>query len=734
MKSKFLTLVLALGVVIASYSQRIIIPEPPMPRPQPGMFELELRELKVDVSIDNGNATTTLDQVFFNPTANQLQGNYMFPLPKEVAVQQFTMFINGTEVKGELLDAQKARQIYEDIVRRFQDPALLEFSEQGLARMRVFPIQPHSEVRIKLVYQHYLPEDNRTLAYSLPFSNTKQKVKTAALRVRIKSSDPLKAIYSPTHAVDVHRDGEREASVGFELGDSPLNHAFQLFFQTTRNILDASLLSYRDGSDPKGFFSVNLSPGYGEMSSIAEKDVIFIVDASGSMSGDKMEQARKALQFCIDKLGPNDGFNIVRFSTEASRLFDRLVEAKSSNKTLAFDFIRKLEAIGGTNVEEGFQLALENQAARAGRPLFLLFFTDGKPTIGETQIEPLLKRIEGFGIKGSRVFTIGIGTELNAQLLDRLTEQTLGYRMYVAANEDLEQKVSDFYLKIAYPVLTDIEWSVEGGIKTSEVYPKKLPDLFRGESLALFGRYEGKGAGKLKLSGKMNGSAVSYTFDLNFPEEETRNAFLPPLWGTRAVGYLLEQIRLRGESKELVDEVVRISKKYGILTPYTSYLIIEDEAMLIGQNRMREDDAIFAPRMTTADKQRQSGEYKDAVSQEGAGSVRASDEFQKMNQSANLADAQVGKSRMQYGGPGNTNNLAEEVAQVQGRALYNNNGTWQDSDWAEAVSNRNKVNRVQFNTTAYYQLLKDQPDTAPFLSLGQNVRFFWEGEWWEVHL
>lgn len=727
----FLTSILALPL----FSQIIIIPEPPrpIPRPQPGLFELELRKLSVEVDINERNATTTLDQVFFNPTPHQLQGYYMFPLPKDVVVKAFSMFIDGKEVKAELLDAKKAREIYEDIVRRFLDPALLEYSEQGLARMRVFPIQPQSEVRIKLSYQHFLPEDSRTVVYELPFSHHRQKVKEAAMRVRIQSADPLKAIYSPTHSIDITRKGELEATVGMELEDSVLGPSFQLFFQTARDLLDASLLTFSDGSEARGFFSLNLSPGYADQTAIAEKDVIFLVDASGSMAGDKMVQARKALQFCIQQLGTGDGFNIVRFSTEASRLFDKVVAVNESNRTKALDYAGKMEAIGGTNVEEAFQLALGSLEGRdPERPLFLLFFTDGKPTIGESRIDPLLKRIEGFGLKDIRVFTIGIGTELNAQLLDRLTEQTRGYRVYVGEKEDLEQKVSDFYLKISHPVLTDIEWTVDGQVKPSEVYPKKMPDLFRGETLALFGRYEGTGKGRLKLSGRLNGKPVSYTFELAFPETAARYDFLPPLWATRAVGYLLEQIRLHGESKELVDEVVRLAKKYGILTPYTSYLIIEDEAMLIGQNRIQRGDAIFAPRMTDDDRRRQNAEFKDAISQEGAGSVRASEEFQQLNQSSNLADAQVAKSRMQYGDPNKSRNLTDEIVRVQGRALYRNNGGWQDGGWTDGQQQNAKVNQIQFNSPGYFQLLTDEPGVAPFLSLGQNVRFWWKGEWWEV--
>jgi Ca-activated chloride channel homolog len=706
-------LVLLLGGAVSLFSQRIIIPEPPMPRPpmpQPGLFELELRELRAEVEIDQFNATTRIDQVFYNPTANQLQGEYLFPLPPGAALKQFSMFIDGKEMKGEILDAKKAKALYEDIVRRFLDPALLEFSGQGLARMRVFPIQPRSEVTIRLVYQHALPEDNRTRAYILPLSSGRKPVKSAAVKVQIRSDAPIKAIYAPSHAIDVNRKGELEAVAGMELTNAALDGPFELYFQTSRNALDASLLTFKDPAESKGFFSVNLSPGYAAQSKIAAKDVVFIVDASGSMAGDRIVQTRKALEFCIRQLGPDDAFNIVRFSTEANRLFDKLVSADSKNKATAIDYAGKLEAIGGTNVEEAFQLALQDKAGRKERPFFLLFFTDGKPTIGETSLEPLLKRIQSFGIEGTRVFTIGIGTELNAQLLDRLTEQTRGYRVYASEKEDIEQKVSDFYLKIAHPVLTDIEWTLEGGPKTSEVYPKKAPDLFRGETLALLGRYEGKGKARLYLKGRMDGKDVAFTFDMDFPAEESRHSFLPPLWGVRAVGYLLEEIRLRGESKELVDEVVRLSKKYGILTPYTSYLILEDEAIQIGQNRMRREDALFAPNVSEPERQRQAKQYRDAVSQEGAGSVRASEDIQRLNQSSNAREA------------------AGEAVRVQGRALYRNNDVWQDGEW----SNPAKVNRIAFNSEAYFRFVEANPGAAPLLSLGQKVRFYWGGEWWEV--
>lgn len=717
MKSRLLLACLLLLGVQAVRAQMIIIPEPPLPA-GPGLFQLELRQLTVHTQLVNESATTELDQVFFNPTAHQLQGYYYYPIPKDASIQDFTMWINGKETKGELLTADKARQIYEEILRKFQDPALLEYMDQGLLRMRVFPIQPQSEQRIKLTYRHSLPVDQGMVSYQLPLSSHNKTVREFAIDVDIRTAFSLKAITCPAWQAAISRKSDTEALVSFEKENVLLDKDFKLLYHTSRDELGASLLSYADGGTDC-FFQLQISPGLSQKTAYSAKDIAFVVDVSGSMTGEKLEQAKRALAFCVDHLNEGDRFNIIRFSTEANALFTELKDASQASRQDARKFVESMDAIGGTNIDEALQLAFR-QKTSANRPFFVIFLTDGKPTIGETNTDALLKKAAGYNGSQTRVFTFGIGTELNTRLLDLLTESTRGYRTYILPEEDIELAVSSFYSKVSHPVLTDVEYSVEG-VKVKDCYPKKLPDLFRGEILTLTGLYDGNGPAKVILKGKVNGQTLTHTFNVDFAKQATQFDFIPPLWGARAVGYLLDQIRLNGESKELVDEVVRLSKKYGIITPYTSYLIIEDESQLIGGNVIRRDQSVLAPRVSEAERPAQSGDYDRAMKQhEGPGSVEASKEIQTMANSTNLDDMQSESSE----------ELAADIRFVQGRAVYLNQGQWLDSYVADKASRQEKfrVNRIQFNSPEYFQLLKDKPQSADFLALGNNVQFVLEDE------
>jgi Ca-activated chloride channel family protein len=573
-------------------SQQIIIPEPPVGRV--GLFQMEIRKMQVEATVNDQIAEISLDQTFFNPTANQLQGYFMYPIPVGASIRNFTMYINGVETKGELLDAAKARQIYDEILRRFQDPALLEYQDQALLRMRVFPIQPGSETRITLTYTQVLPKDNGTTALVLPIPANANKLgpNVYSAKVDISTSQSLKNIYCPSHQAEIRRNGDQEAVVGLEIDQTVPPTDLQIYFAGDRQDVSASLLHYCEEAED-GFFFLNLSPGIAEEQQIAQKDITFVLDASGSMAGPKMEQAKKALLFCLENLNEGDRFNVVRFSTEAEALFPDLRSYDQRNKREARTFVENLDAIGGTNMEEALDLALNQDDGE--RIHMIIFLTDGKPTIGETNEDRLLEWVTEVNTQQRRIFTFGIGTELNTHLLDRLTVLTRAYRTYVLPDEDIEVKVSDFFTKVSAPVLTNLEWSVKRGseVELVEVYGKELPDLFRGGSISLLGKYRGQGTTTFILTGESNGQEKRYEYELSFPDESDQHDFIPPLWGARAVGYLLDQIRLNGESEELVSEVVRLSKLYGIITPYTSYLILEDEAQLLGQNRMRTEDALL---------------------------------------------------------------------------------------------------------------------------------------------
>ena len=360
----------------------------------------------------------------------------------------------------------------------------------------------------------------------------------------------------------------------------------------------------------------------------------------------------------------------------------------------------------------------------------MVFLTDGKPTIGEVNDDKLVKRILNANKSKSRIFTFGIGNEINTHLLDKLTEETNAWRTYVGDDEDIEVKVSNFYDKIQSPVLSDLKLDYGSGIEVYQTYPKDLPDLFKGSNLLVFGRYKGTGNIKVTLSGKINGKMKEFSVNQNLGSDDNKYNFIPPLWASRRIGHLLDLIRLNGENKELVDEVTALAREHGIITPYTSYLIMEDEEIRIRGNRLVEGLQTLPPRPEL--KKENEADYFRMKDKSGRGSVEVSEEFQNLNSASNFKQTQQGKERLSYkDSRGDTKNLAHQVKNVLGRAVYQQDKFWVDSE-LQNQSNAKKV-KIQFNSEEYFKLLNKEPATAQFLSLGQNVRFYHKNVFYEVY-
>ena len=717
-------------------------------QPNPTLFPLESRSTQVNTSINGLTATTSIKQVFFNPSNRQLEGYFLFPVPKDVVISKFSMDINGIKHEAELLDATKARKIYEEIVRRSKDPALLEYYGKGMFRVRIFPILAQTEQKIELTYTETLSQNNGTIAYSFPMNTEKYSAKPIqqiSFKIDIDGKEKLKTIYCPTHKVEIIRKGEQKATVGFEASKVKYDRDFKLYFNLDNSKLGLSLLNYKRPKED-GYFFINLSPGFGNEEDVVAKDIVFVMDKSGSMAGDKLDQAKKALRFCVENLNKNDRFEIVPFSTEASSLFGKVENFNAANKQKAIEFIADINPIGGTNIEEALDLALSAQESGSKRPFFVIFMTDGKPTIGEIEEDPLLKKVAALNKENIRIFTFGIGTNLNTHLLDKITESTNAYRTYVLPDEDIELKVSDFYSKASSPVLTDIKVSFDKNVHISDVYDKKLPDLFKGGSISLMGRYKGSGKSIITVSGLINGLRKSFQYAVDLSNENTELDFIPNLWASRAIGYLLDQIRLHGEKEELVTEVTRLAKKHGIITPYTSFLILEDEAISARDGRVREDDLILRPRALNAPQLSNDIDFEEEVEtisglnhganakkKDGSNSIRTSKENQAMNQASNLADAKQGVERLAYkDNLGKNRNLSEGIVNIQGRAMYNNNNEWLDANISLNQDKNIKTNRVKFNSEAYYKLMENQEAIA-FLALGKNVRFMMNNQVYQIH-
>lgn len=728
-----------------------IYPPRPIPPPPPDFqpFPLELRSETATATLTDRIALTEIAQTFYNPTHSRIEGFFWLPLPKDANIDHFSMVINGKETPAELLDAQKARQIYEDIVRNLRDPALLEYSQQQVLKCRIFPIEPNSETHIKISYRQLLPLEDATVAYSYPLYTQKHAanpIQNIDLTLNLKTTEKIKNLYCPTHQADINRKNDNEAQVRFSQKQLPPTSDFQLYYTTdSKNDISASMLTYQNAVNEDGFFLLTLSPSIeATPKDIVSKDITFVLDVSGSMAGDKMDKAKEALLFCINNLNEGDCFNIIRFSTEARALFGEPQEANRQNLDQAKTFIADLKAIGGTNIDEALTLALQ-PTPRKDRPYVVVFMTDGKPTVGTTDEAQLLQKIQSGNPKNIRIFTVGIGEDLNTHLLDKITEYTQAYRTYIAPKEDIEVKISNFYTKINSPILTDIQLNFDRDVEVMQVYPKKLPDLFKGSSLTVIGKYKGNSQNKplqLTLLGNANSEHKKFSYSLAISDKvHTEHGFIPTLWASRAVGYMLDQIRLNGESRELVDEVTRLARQYGIITPYTSYLIMEDEAItrLPPPQRHPIDpiDPIPMPRPNVYQKSRgttsPSAEYSNMQRKDGEGSVRASSEIQALNKAENLDQTRQGQSRMASDtDEGKAQYIANEYRQLNGKTFYRSGKSqWVDSR-AENIATATPK-RIAFNSDAYFDLLQKQPELSAFLALGKQVIVEWQGKLYEIY-
>jgi Ca-activated chloride channel family protein len=543
---------------------------------------------RVNVAIEDQVAATKVEQTFRNHTTRQLEATYVFPVPKGASVREFAMWVNGQRVKGELVEAAKARQIYTDIVRQTQDPGLLEYIGTDLLKMQVFPIPPKGDQKVEVTYTSIAKKDHDLIEYVYPLKTEGRAASTLddfTMKVTVKSQQPLANLYSPTHSISVTRNGSHEAVVGFEKNQSVLDRDFQLFYTTSGKDIGITGMLHRPLTTEDGYVMLLISPK-AELSKdqVVPRDMVFVLDTSGSMLADgKLEQAKKALKHCLDGLGEKDRFGVINFSTTVNRYRETLLPVTKDQIGDAKKWVEKLESTGGTAINDALQSALGWQNRDDGRTFTVVFFTDGRPTIGETNPEKILANVTKQNTTNTRIFTFGVGNDVNATMLDQLAEQSRAVSSYVRPEEDIEVKVSSFFTKINRPVLANLTLAAGTNIRLLEVFPPRLPDLFHGEQLIVLARYQGTGATALTLQGTVGKEKREFVYELDFPGKVDGKTFVEDLWARRKVGYLLEQIRLNGEKKELVDEATALAKKYGIATPYTSYLIVPDAPVAAGR-------------------------------------------------------------------------------------------------------------------------------------------------------
>ena len=695
------------SIAAGAAAQGVIVPGPcnrcPMPpRPITLPRALPIKSIKIDTRISSQVATTHVEQVFRNDTDATLEGTYFFPIPEQASITEFAIWDGDRRLVGEVRSREEARRIYDEIVRRQRDPGLLEYAGKDLFQASIFPIPPHSDKKLELTYSQILRAESGTVAYRYPLGTGRQVTQIGSVsgRIELENKEPLRNIYSPTHAIAVKRNGDRRSIVTFEGGKDPQD--FQLFYALSREDFGVTLLTHREpGKD--GYYLLMISPkdDWSEQE-YAAKDIVFVLDTSGSMAeAGKMEKARAALLYGIRILRSQDRFNVVSFAGEERLMESRMITADDQGRKRGEAFAQSLRPLGGTNINQALLAAMQ-QFESSNRPKILVFMTDGLPTVGITNADQIVANARAARMPGLRLFTFGVGYDVNTALLDKLAAENGGAADYIEPKEDIEVKVSNFFTKVSYPVLTELKLDM-AGVETDLVYPRALPDLFRGSQITLIGRYRNPidmDFVRLQLSGNANGANRNFFYNnLRFPLREDANDFLPRLWATRRVGWLMEQIRSNGEQPELRDEIVDLGTRYGIVTPYTSYLALEPGAAVDAVARPQSNGGFISGRRPA----NAPPPEPKAMANTGVGAVQQSKRAREQQEMLVLEK----------------DSASSAIKNAGGKTFYLRDGVWTDSEFKTGATMPETV--VKFGSDEYFALLKQKPKLAEFFSLGERV-------------
>ena len=668
--------------ITAAAAQGWIEPIRPVPLPAPTAPRSGIEKVRsaVQVAVVGRVARVTVEEWFRNTGALLDEGNYLYPLPGEAVFSDFSLWQGDRELKGEPMDAVQARAIYEEIVRRKRDPALIELAGHGLLRARVFPIGPGETRKITLRYTQMLDRVGDAWRFRYTAGTGAGAAASSSFRMQVDSAARFGDPYSPTHRLSTNRSDNR---IELTLADTTPRGDLELFLPLARNLVGMSLITSQPlGED--GFFMLLLAPGRAETAAV-RRDLVAVLDVSGSMSGDKLDQAKTALVQLLGTLRSGDRFRVVTFGSGVRRYTAGWTDVSADNVRAAQEWVRRLDTDGGTNIAGALTEAFAEPPAEGGLGV-VVFLTDGMATVGETNPERIADQAER-GRGPFRVFAFGIGYDVNTYLLDRLTERARGVTEYIQPGGDIEQAVGSLAAKVASPVLTDLALRADG-VELYDLQPQRLPDLFGGDELVVFGRYRGAGREERSVTviGRRGGHEERFSTAARFGSEQSGADYVQQLWAARKAGTLSSEIRLHGPNPEIVSELKRLALRYGILTEYTSYLVQEPNQ--VANNRQMHEFRAPAPE-----------------AQAGADAVERSREARKLAGSLSL-DAIVvtgGRADSLAAGPGER---ADRSRRIGGRLFV-----WRDSVWTDiAHADSLRVVNVAAFSDAYFALLRALPE------------------------
>jgi Ca-activated chloride channel family protein len=662
-------------------------------RPVPAASPVVRVGSSVRVRIDGRVARFEVEERFRNTGRGIAEGTYLYPLAGEAVFTDFSLFQGDQELKGEVMNADQARSIYEEIVRKVRDPALLSLAGNGLIRAQVFPIQPGETRTVILRYNQLLSRDGDV--FRLRYALGTRGDGPVTITVTAAQASRFGVPYSPTHELEWRTEGGR-LNVRSEC--EPRGE-FELLLPIREGLLGTSVVTHAPGGNER-YAMIVLSPPAVRAETVVPRDLTLVVDVSGSMSGGKLEQARTALTQALGALRRQDRFRLIAFSNTVTEFAPGYSEASPAALGRAREFVDQLEARGGTNIEGALERAFGVGASPGDRLGIVLFLTDGLPSVGQQSPERLAAEAAAHR-KNLRVFPVGVGHDVNTYLLDRLATEGRGRVEYVAPEASVEHALGSVFRRLDAPALTDLR-IVRSPVRLTEAVPADLPDIFHGEELVIFSRYSGSGSGELVIEGNAGGRLQRFSARVEFASHETTNGYIAPLWASRRIGELTRQVRLEGSSPELMKEIRELALRHGIITEYTSYLVLEQQE-IVGRDsggRLRRRDAMApAP-----------------AAQSGANSVETSKQSADLAQARSLAAAREAvRDEALVLQEARASGVV--TRQAGGRLFIQRGSVWTDAAHRDSLP----VVEVAPYSTAWFELARALPELVPSFGAGEEV-------------
>ncbi len=703
-----------------STNQNYIKPFPPDYNP----CVVELMSENTNIVIENNVAQVEIKQYFYNSTPDTLHAYYLFPIPENNQLNNFTITMDSIKMRPELINKNTGYTIFRDIVKATTNPAYWEYASLDFYKLSIYNTPPRERKEITITYTVNLtPDEAGMVKFDHIFSTqqfARSPISDQKFNLTIKSEDKIGSVYIPTHQVETTRPNPNEASIFLGGKRSRITDNLTLYYNTTKRDVACTLFTYKEPGED-GYFLLTFDAGLVEDKNIIAKNMLYAIDVSSNMPADKLAQVKKAISKSIAELNPDDKFNVLTFNDSATTVFPEMMSVNANNIEKAQAFVNAANPSGASNYEAAFEKMLAPKIERT-TPYYVVWVSAGDPNAGMDDYDDLTDEIEDANKRTMRMFTVGIGNEINLNMLDQFANFTQAYSTYVADNENAETTISQLTSNINDPVLVNLQLYYSGDYPVSEVNPRKPGNFFNAIPLSFAGRYKSGKEVSISLIGDLNGQMKRYNFDVTFTDDDQTYDFIPKIWASRYIGKLLNEVRSGEEDPEDAgEEILDVADENFIINPYTAHLIIQDYEYLSEKKQQ------FEPRIFTQTTSDFAKAYAALEEEKGKNAINISREANALYNASMMRDIAQGYDRMKFKGG---TSVAEDYVLAGNTVLYKN----QEDIWVDAATQdaSGKAERYAFGSEDYFNFATKNPEAAPLLQVGKVMRILVKDNIYEI--